>query len=401
MSECYTLAIYISGILKRRGTGSGSAMSRSTSAPNIVSLKQKSQEPARRKDQKRISFGHDEIRYMEPSSGIKSRLGFGRCSSPPAPELDGIDEPGLQTELKKIAVGKDKFELKRVMKIVNESNKALRMSVTPERSVGDDSQEFYVKSRNSESKDSSLRINIKNNEYRKSQDTEYRVDKVDLALRAAKLKSNLDQRREESASSKPLTTTSSRKRLVKIDTLDDGSKVRSYIEPDDPILEAVPVKRSKQDTGDKKIQISAGHVVTNFTVDRSSGSGSGSGAHSHSGHRTLAQKAEFARSKQEIRGAEARSRSEERSRSRYEGGEARSGQVKSSPSVHHRIGSSRERETEGHRDRMSQGSVRDRMGSRDNRTSSGSIRDRLGGKEETSRHEEKNIYSRLGGRERD
>ena len=372
-------------------------MSRSTSAPNIVSLKQKGQEPARRKDGKRISFGHDEIRYIaEPSSGIKSRLGFGRCSSPPAPELDGIDDSGLQTELKKIAVGKDKFELKRVMKIVNESNKALRMSVTPERSVGDDRQEFYVKSRSSESKDGSLKINIKNKEYRKSQQetTEYNVDKVDLALRAAKLKSNLDQRREESASSKPLTTSSSRKRLVKIDTLDDGSKVRSYIEPDDPILEAVPVKRSKQDVGDKKIQISAGHIVTNFTVERSSGSGSGS----HSGHRTLAQKAEFARSKQETR-----VRSEERSRSRSDGGEARSGQVKSPASVQHRIGSSRERETEGHRDRASLGSVRDRMGSREKRTSAGSIRDRLGGKEESSsrHHEEKNIYSRLGGRERD
>ena len=372
-------------------------MSRSTSAPNIVSLKNKSQEPNRRKDQKRISFGHDEIRYMEPSPGIKSRLGFGRCSSPPAPELDGIDDSGLQTELKKIAVGKDKFELKRVMKIVNESNKALRMSVTPERSMGDDSQEFYVKSRSSESKDSSLKINIKNNEYRKSQQesTEYNVDKVDLALRAAKLKSNLDQRREESASSKSLTTSSSRKRLVKIDTLDDGSKVRSYIEPDDPILEAVPVKRSKQDVGDKKIQISAGHIVTNFTVDRSSSSGSGS----HSGHKTLAQKAEVARSKQETR-----VRPEERSRSRSDGGEARSGQVKSPPSVHHRIGSSREREAEGHRDgRASLGSVRDRMGTREKRTSSGSIRDRLGGKEESSsrHHEEKNIYSRLGGRERD
>jgi len=389
------------GILKRRGTGSGSVMSRSISAPNIVSLKQKSQESTRRNKTKRLSFGPDEVRYMEPSPGIKSRLGFGRCSSPPAPELDEIDEPGLQTELKKIAVGKDKFELKRMMKIVNESNKALRMSVTPERSVGDDSQEFYVQSRSSvsESKDSSLKINIKNNEYRKSQDTEYHVDKVDLALRAAKLKSNLDQRREESSSSKLLKTTSSRKRLVKIETLDDGSKVRSYIEPNDPILEAVPVKRSKKDSPDKKIKISAGHVVPNFTVDRSSISSSG--LHSGNGHRTLAQKAEYARSKQET--SETRVRSDERSRSRSDGGEVRSGQVKSSSSVHHRIGSSREQETEGHRDRVSFGSVRDRMGSREERKSGGSIRDRLGGKEESSsrHHDEKNIYSRLGDRERD
>ena len=405
---------YLPGILKRRGTGSGSAMSKSSSAPNIVSLKQKSQEPAKRKDQKRISFGHDEVRYMDPSPGIKARLGFGRCSSPPAPELDGIDEPSLQTELKKIAVGKDKFEIKRMMKIVNESNKALRMSVTPDRTagVGEDSQEFYVKSRTSESKDSSLKINIKNNEYNKSQDAEYRVDKVDLALRAAKLKSNLDQRREESApSSKPLTTLTSRKRLVKIDTLDDGSKVRSYIDKDDPILETVPVKRSKLDTGDKKIKISSGHLVTNFTVERPASSGSG--LHSDSGHRTLAQKADIARSKQET--ADTRRRSEERPPGsgsgrvrprldeghRSDEGEARSGQIKSS--VRDRIGSSRERESEGQRDRASSGSLRDRMGAREGRTSSGSIRDRLGGKDgPSSRHQsEKNIYSRLGGRDRE
>ena len=81
----------------------------------------------------------------------------------------------------------------------------------------------------------------------------------------------------------------------------------------------------------------------------------------------------------------------------------RSGQVKSSSSVHHRVRSSREQETEGHRDRGSLGSVRDRMGSREERRSGGSIRDRLGGKEESSsrHHEEKNIYSRLGDRERD
>ena len=38
---------------------------------------------------------------MEPNPNIKSRLGFGRCSSPPPPELDDMDDSSLKTELRK------------------------------------------------------------------------------------------------------------------------------------------------------------------------------------------------------------------------------------------------------------------------------------------------------------
>merc|ERR1712232_749740 len=77
------------GILKKRGVGDGSNLSRSKSAPNVISLKPLA---STGKLKKRISFGKDEIRLMEASPGIKSRLGYGRCSSPPPPEIDEIDE---------------------------------------------------------------------------------------------------------------------------------------------------------------------------------------------------------------------------------------------------------------------------------------------------------------------
>ena len=67
------------GILKKRGLGEAS-LARTKSAPNIISLKPQA---SAGKMKKRISFGKDEIRMMEASPGIKARLGFGRCSSPP------------------------------------------------------------------------------------------------------------------------------------------------------------------------------------------------------------------------------------------------------------------------------------------------------------------------------
>ena len=73
-------------------------MSRSTSAPNIIRTSKSS---VSSKQKKRISFGENEIRVMEPNPNIKSRLGFGRCSSPPPPELDDMDDSSLKTELRK------------------------------------------------------------------------------------------------------------------------------------------------------------------------------------------------------------------------------------------------------------------------------------------------------------
>ena len=48
----------------------------STSAPNMIKLTK--DQSASHKQKKRISFGADEVRIMDASPGIKSRLGFGR-----------------------------------------------------------------------------------------------------------------------------------------------------------------------------------------------------------------------------------------------------------------------------------------------------------------------------------
>ena len=258
------------GILKKRGVGDGSNLSRSKSAPNVISLKPQASAGKRKK---RISFGKDEIRLMEASPGIKSRLGYGRCSSPPPPEIDEIDEPGLQTELRKIAVGKGQFEIRKVMKVVNEKLSKLRDSVTPERKA-EPKESVPVKK---ETK-AGMTITMRNTEYEKKEESNYKVDKVDLALRAAKLKSNLDQRRETSSSTstrKRVSVSNDRdpvspgKRLVKYETLADGSKIKTYIDYDDPILETVPIKKSRVGGElEKKIAISKDRVAENFTVTR-------------------------------------------------------------------------------------------------------------------------------------
>lgn len=288
------------GILKKRGVGDGSALSRSKSAPNIISLKPQASSS---KLKKRISFGKDEIRLMDPSPGIKSRLGFGRCSSPPPPEIDDIDEPSLQTELKKIAVGKGQFEIRKVMKVVNEKLSKLRDSVTPERKT--EAKETNSVSGNIKNeKKPIMRITMKN-EVQKKDESDYKVDKVDLALRAAKLKSNLDQFRENQTVDRGSRSqgdgSQSRKRLVKYETLADGSRIKTFIDYDDPILEHVPIKKMKIEpevvkTERKKIVISGDHLADNFTVTRPSPrlSDSGSGE-----RKTLAERAERAQGRPE------------------------------------------------------------------------------------------------------
>ena len=290
----------VPGILKKRGVGDGSALARSKSAPNIISLKPQASSS---KLKKRISFGKDEIRLMDPSPGIKSRLGFGRCSSPPPPEIDDIDEPSLQTELKKIAVGKGQFEIRKVMKVVNEKLSKLRDSVTPERKTeSKDTNTLSVNIKNE--RKPSMRITMKN-ELQKKEENNYKVDKVDLALRAAKLKSNLDQIRENQTVDRGSRSqddgSQSRKRLVKYETLADGSRIKTFIDYDDPILEHVPIKKMKIEpemvkAERKKIVISGDHLADNFTVTRPSPrlSDSGSGE-----RKTLAERAERAQGRQE------------------------------------------------------------------------------------------------------
>ena len=52
---------------------------------------------------------------MAPREDIRSRLGYGRQASPP-PELEGGE---MQTKIQKIALGGGKFEMRKVMKMVN------------------------------------------------------------------------------------------------------------------------------------------------------------------------------------------------------------------------------------------------------------------------------------------
>merc|ERR1711936_1091488 len=356
------------GILKKRGVGDGSSMSRSKSAPNIISLKPQS---GSGKLKKRISFGKDEIRLMDSSPGIKSRLGFGRCSSPPPPEIDDIDEPSLQTELKKIAVGKGQFEIRKVMKVVNEKLSTLRDSVTPER-----------KTDTKETKPSPRIITMKNSECKKKDESDYKVDKVDLALRAAKLQSNLDLRRGNESHSgnkdrnkvtvsnngkqdESKSKLSPGKRLWKVGTLEDGTRIQTLTDYDDPILETVPIKKIRLDPEEakkeKKIVI-ADRVADDFTVSRSpisrrlSESGSS---------KTLAQRARMAVSKHQ-------SVSPERARGQIE-----------SVRVRDRVGS-RERDSDRSNDRSSDRSTF--------QAQSSSIKDRIGGAKEVHGAADKSIF---------
>merc|ERR1711936_746103 len=352
------------GILKKRGVGDGSSMSRSRSAPNIISLKPQA---SGSKMKKRISFGKDEIRLMDSSPGIKSRLGFGRCSSPPPPEIDDIDEPSLQTELKKIAVGKGQFEIRKVMKVVNEKLSTLRDSVTPER-----------KTDTKETKPSPRIITMKNSECKKKDES---VDKVDLALRAAELQSNLDLRRRNESHSgnkdRNKVTVSNNgkqdesfklspgKRLWKVGTLEDGTRIQTLTDYDDPTLETVPIKKIRLDPEEakkeKKIVI-ADRVADDFTVSRSpisrrlSESGSS---------KTLAQRARMAVSKHQ-------SVSPERARGQIE-----------SVRVRDRVGS-RERDSDRSNDRSSDRSTF--------QAQSSSIKDRIGGAKEVHGAADKSIF---------
>ena len=349
----------------------GDGLSRSKSAPNVISLKPQA---GASKLKKRISFGKDEIRLMEASPGIKSRLGYGRCSSPPPPEIDEIDEPGLQTELRKIAVGKGQFEIRKVMKVVNEKLSKLRDSVTPERKA--EPKETVKKEPKA-----GMTITMRNTEYEKKEESNYKVDKVDLALRAAKLKSNLDQRREtsSSASRKRVSVSNDRemasfsppgKRLVKYETLSDGSKIKSYIDYDDPILETVPIKKSRVGgeavKTEKKIAISKDQMADNFTITRRLSNSDGGGGGST---RTLAQRADMARSKHQ-------SVSPEKCvRARLDDGYKSDDGIRSS--VRDRVGPS-----------PRSSSVRERIGARD----------RIGARETNNGSSDKNIFSRLGSR---
>jgi len=435
------------GILKKRGTGDGAGLVKSKSASNIISLK-----PTAVKDlkKKRISFGENEIKTMEPKPDIKSRLGYGKCASPPPPE---ISEPSLKTEIKKIAIGGGRFEMRKVMKVVN-ADKTIASE------LGRHSEGQNDRTGKSQELMENLSIAVKNdvkpvrkqlqvaikNDYadaaRKREhldDEEYKVDKVDLALRAAKLKVARNQ-------AKAMTTTEAapRKRLAKYETKADGTVEKQYISYDDPILDVVPIKKAKSEELDQMIQkteqlkmkslgkspvkISKDRMATNFQVIRNASSSTAS----QSTHVTLAQKAVMARSKQEsfqTLASRATSVQQKRSHSPEEKSMKASGAKmdERKPSLKARLDDSstwRREETRaskspsksikdrmGSRDRVSSMeqspvTLKDRIGSRERSPGSGrGSRERSPGRQDSSRQRlssssgEKKIFSRLGPRE--
>jgi len=441
------------GILKKRGTGDGAGLVKSKSASNIISLK-----PSTVKDmkKKRISFGENEIKTMEPKPDIKSRLGYGKCKSPPPPE---ISEPSLKTEIKKIAIGGGRFEMRKVMKVVNADKTIASELGRPSASM------ISLEDRAGKSPElmENLSIAVKNdvkpvrkqlqvaikNDYANPtlkreymDEEEYKVDKVDLALRAAKLKVARHQAKASSASENM-----PKKRLAKYETKADGTVEKQYISYDDPILDVVPIKKAKSEELDQMIQkteqlkmkslgkapiiISKDRVATNFQVVRPSSSSVGSS--SGSSHVTLAQKAVLARSKQEsFQTLASRATSVQKKRSRSPDEKSMKTSVakmdERKPSLKARLDESTRRSEESRASKSPSKSIKDRMGSRD-RMSSGerspgsmrarigsrdrspvSVRDRVGSRERSPvRHEssrsrisssgEKKIFSRLGPRE--
>jgi len=404
------------GILKKRGTGDGAGLAKSKSASNIISLK-----PPAFKDlkKKRISFGENEIKTMEPKPDIKSRLGFGKSRSPPPPE---ISEPVLKTEIKKIAIGGGRFEMKKVMKVVN-ADKTIASELGRTSSAGIFSQDgnelkcpkmenltIAVKNDSPIKTDMKLlKIAIKN-DY--TVEEEYKVDKVDLALRAAKLKVAMKQAREnESKNDSDLSSEPKpKKRLAKYVTKADGTVEKEYIGYDDPILNTLPIKKKKSEDLDNMIKkteelkmkslnkspviINKDRVASNFQVVRpSSSSQAGLYADSCSAsHITLAQKAVMARSKQETfqtlasraTDLQKKSLSPESVGGRQEqtGKTSRAKMDERKPSLKARLDDGRRSTEESYTPQKSTtNSLRDRIGSRDRDDRSPAVRDRVGSRD--------------------
>jgi len=221
------------GILKKRGTGLGvgggvSGIQRSKSANNIISLKKTGDSDKMKK--KRISFGENEYKTLAPKEDVRSRLG---CRSPPPPE---VSEPVLQTQIKKIAIGGGKFEMRKVMKVVNADSKTSQELGREESKIEQKPAVVRTSSAGLFSEEADkmkkLSISVKND----------RVESVE-----EKVKSESSQQLK-------------RKRLAKYITMPDGRVVKEYISYDDPILKTHPIKKRRseeppdiKETGDVKV----------------------------------------------------------------------------------------------------------------------------------------------------
>jgi len=256
------------GILKKRAAGEvGSAIPRSKSASNIISLKA----PVKEKQTKRISFGETETRTMAPREDIRSRLGYGRQASPP-PELEGADNV-MQTKIQKIALGGGKFEMRKVMKMVKtelgrpspERTKEVeqRVTVTAPKTKTAPSSSLRALSSSPTPSPSSSRMSAAG-----AFAAESRLGKAGEDVTKLKISVKNDLGRtvgKRSISEDNEVEKKPRKRLAMYRTLPDGTVEKEYISYDDPILAKVPIQK-KDDLG--KVTIAKDKTASNFQVVR-------------------------------------------------------------------------------------------------------------------------------------
>lgn len=284
------------GILKKRAAGEvGSAIPRSKSASNIISLKA----PVKEKQTKRISFGETETRTMAPREDIRSRLGYGRQSSPP-PELEeGAGDSAMQTKIQKIALGGGKFEMRKVMKIVKtelgrpspERTKEVehRLTLTAPKTKTASLSSLRALSSSPTPAPSSSRMSAAG-----AFAAESRISKAGEEVSKLKISVKNDMGRaagKRSISEDGEVGKKPRKRLAMYRTLPDGTVEKEYISYDDPILAKVPIQ--KRDEGGK-VTIAKDKTASNFQVVRRPNL-----SNEQSRSLTLAEKAREMRSREE------------------------------------------------------------------------------------------------------
>jgi len=279
------------GILKKRAAGDvGTAIPRSKSASNIISLKA----PVKEKQTKRISFGETETRTMAPREDIRSRLGYGRQASPP-PELEEGGDSVMQTQIQKIALGGGKFEMRKVMKMV----KTELGRPSPERTKETDQRVTLTTSKSALRKPSTSPIPSPSSSRMSAAGAfaaESRMSKEGEEGR--KLKISVKNDVTGVTAGKRLISEDNdmvkkpRKRLAMYRTLPDGTVEKEYISYDDPILAKVPIQ--KRDEVEKEVVIAKDKTASNFKVVRRTSQSNEQGK-----SLTLAEKAREMRSREE------------------------------------------------------------------------------------------------------
>ena len=258
-------------------------MQRSKSTSNIISLKA----PVKEKHGKRISFGETETRTMDAREDVRSRLGYGRQASPPPPE-DSTDVM-MQTKIQKIALGGGRFEMRKVMNMVN--------SELGRQSEERQEKEEAAKVKEMEEQTSSGRMSSAG-----VFAAEGVLGKLKISVRndpkalQVSVKNDLKRSPAEEEVEKPKP----KKRLAMYRTLADGTVEKEYIGYDDPILAKVPIQKKKsEELGARtSVTIAKDKTASNFQVVRRPSSSSSSSLQQEKVV-TLAEKAKEVRSKVE------------------------------------------------------------------------------------------------------